>query len=78
MKDSVKGWYKEQFGNCYGNSINENATFKDLNNALKAHKGFYEILGVNNMVIEERVLHKIADLYYGGDYRTISVIRNWY
>lgn len=62
-KSLVKEWYiKEYSTDDLGREINEEITFYDIFYALDRYKDIYEILGVEDSVIRERVFQKLADI----------------
>lgn len=62
-KSLVKEWYiKEYSTDDLGREINEEITFYDIFYALDRYNDIYEVLGVEDSVIRERVFQKLADI----------------
>ena len=62
-KSLVKEWYiKEYSTDDLGREINEEITFYDIFYALDRYKDIYEVLGVEDSAIRERVFRKLADI----------------
>ena len=62
-KSLVKEWYiKEYSTDDLGQEINEEITFYDIFYALDRYKDIYEILGVEDNIVRERVFQKLADI----------------
>ena len=62
-KSLVKEWYiKEYSTDNLGREINEEITFYDIFYALDRYKDIYEVLGVEDSAIRERVFRKLADI----------------
>jgi len=59
----VKEWYlKEYATDDLGNEINDDITFYDIFYALDRYKDIYEVMGVGDSVIRERVFVKLAEI----------------
>ena len=57
----IRDWYiKEYPADEIGAEIDENATFRDLFYALDCYKDVYEIIGVEDSIIRERVFARLA------------------
>ena len=70
LKDKVNIWYKENYNfDELADELKE-FTFLDLLNALKAGDNIYDLLGVADSVIRERVFTKLANTL-NVDYDTI-------
>jgi hypothetical protein len=62
-KTLVKDWYiKEYTTDELGQEINEKITFYDIFYALDRYKNIYEVLGVGDSLVRERVFKKLADI----------------
>lgn len=62
-KSLVKEWYiKEYSTDDLGQEINEEITFYDIFYALDRYNDIYEVLGVEDSAIRERVFRKLADI----------------
>ena len=62
-KSLVKEWYiKEYSTDDLGREINEEITFYDIFYALDRYNDIYEVLGVEDSAIRERVFRKLADI----------------
>lgn len=60
---NVKNWYKDTFPQDeLADEINDNITFYDVFNALDNHKDIYNLLGVDDSVVRERVCYKLDDI----------------
>lgn len=59
----IKEWYMQEYPNDeLGEELKENVTFMDLFNALDRHKNIYELIGVGDSVIRERLFTKLAKI----------------
>ena len=59
----VKDWYKDTFPDDeLGNDINPNITFYDVFETLDHYKDIYELLGVDDSAIRERVFYGLDDM----------------
>ena len=64
----VKEWYKEEYpDDDMGDDIDPEITFDDVFEALDNYQDIYDVLGVGDSIIRERVFTKLADLM-GVDY----------
>ena len=64
----VKEWYKEEYpDDDMGDDIDPEITFDDVFEALDSYQDIYDVLGVGDSIIRERVFTKLADLM-GVDY----------
>lgn len=62
-KNKVKEWYLKEYNTDeLGKKINEEITFYDIFYALDRYKDIYEILGVEDSIVRERVFQKLADI----------------
>lgn len=62
-KNKVKEWYLKEYNTDeLGKEINEEITFYDIFYALDRYKDIYEILGVEDSIVRERVFQKLADI----------------
>lgn len=62
-KSLVKEWYiKEYSTDDLGREINEEITFYDIFYALDRYNDIYEVLGVEDSLLRERVFRKLADI----------------
>ena len=62
-KNKVKEWYLKEYNTDeLGKEINEEITFYDIFYALDRYNDIYEVLGVEDSVIRERVFQKLADI----------------
>lgn len=46
-----------------GPEINPKLTFNDIHKALKAHKEFYELIGVGDSLVRERIFGMMSDVF---------------
>lgn len=61
--EKVKTWYMEQYNTDeLGQEIKEDITFYDIFYALDRHKDVYEVLGVDDSIVRERVFEKLAEI----------------
>lgn len=62
--EKVSEWYKVAFStDSLGTEIDKNITFEDVAKTLIAGKDVYEVLGVGDSVIRERVFEELAKIY---------------
>jgi len=67
----VKEWYITEYTTDeLGNKINDDITFYDIFYGLDTYKDIYDILGVDDSIIRERVFEKLAKIM-GVDYEYI-------
>lgn len=60
---NVKNWYKDTFPQDeLADEINDSITFYDVFNALDNHKDIYNLLGVGDSVVRERVFNALDDI----------------
>ena len=58
LDQNIKSWYANKYPNDdMGQEIKDSVTFTDVKKALKDHENVYDILGVNDSVIRERVFN---------------------
>ena len=63
MDVKLRNWYMENFPTDeLGNDINPDATFQDLLDALEFWWDVYEIIGVGDSVIRERLFAGLAEI----------------
>lgn len=63
MDVKLRNWYIENFPtDDLGNEINPDATFQDLLDALEFWWDVYEIIGVGDSVIRERLFAGLAEI----------------
>lgn len=68
MNQDVREWYTNAFfRDDLGQEINSNVTFEDLFVALDNYKDVYDVLGVHDSLIRERVFVKLSEVM-GVDY----------
>lgn len=69
----IKDWYTGNYETDeLGEEINSTVTFNDLYNALLNNKDIYNLIGVSDSLIRERLFEKLSDLLgveYGDVYR---------
>lgn len=59
----IKEWYtKEYASDDLGEELNENITFMDLFETLDRHKDVYELIGVSDSIVRERLFEKLAEI----------------
>ena len=59
----IKEWYMENYTtDDLGQEINEKATFEDLFKALKNNTDIYDLIGVGDSVIRERLFKELASI----------------
>lgn len=71
LNDGLRLWYGLEYYDddiCW--QINERATFKDLLNALYRGKDVYDVMGVGDSVVRERLFGHLARII-NVDYETI-------
>lgn len=61
LGSNVKDWYAEKYQDDDSSEIN-NITFKDVANAINSNKDVYEVIGVGDSVIRERVFQELANI----------------
>ena len=60
---NVKEWYKSQYPeDKLGSRIKASLKFDDVIDALNNHKSLYEVIGIGDSVIRERIFKKIESL----------------
>ena len=58
LDQNIKSWYTNKYPNDdMGQEIKDDVTFTDIKKAIKNHENVYDILGVNDSVIRERVFN---------------------
>ena len=68
LKLNVKEWYKGEYPtDNLGDRIKEDTTFYDIFYALDNYKDIYDIIGVTDSLVRERIFEKLAELM-GVDY----------
>lgn len=68
MEIKVKEWYMENYPTDeLGIEVRDNLTFTDVFTALDNYKDIYEVLGVGDSLVRERVFNQLAKLI-GVDY----------
>ena len=69
-KESIRDWYMKNYPtDDLGEELND-ATFTDLWNGLNNKTDIYEIMGVGDSVIRERLFERLAEIY-GVDYDVV-------
>ena len=59
----IKDWYRNNYKTDeLGEEINLTVTFNDLYNALLNNKDIYDLIGVSDSLIRERLFEKLSDL----------------
>ena len=59
----IKEWYMENYTtDDLGQEINEKATFEDLFKALENNTDIYDLIGVGDSVIRERLFKELASI----------------
>ena len=59
----IKEWYMENYTtDDLGQEINEKATFEDLFKALENKTDIYDLIGVGDSVIRERLFKELASI----------------
>lgn len=67
-KEQIKQWYRINYpDDDLGNELNDAVTFEDLWNGLHNGSDVYEIIGVADSIIRERLFEHLAEIY-GVDY----------
>ena len=67
----LKEWYTTNYPDDeLGAEINPDATFQNLFDALDQYRGVYEIIGVGDSLVRERLFEGLADVTHY-DYDTI-------
>lgn len=62
IKESVKEWYAQAYpSDDLGKEINGAVTFEDLFTALDTYQDVYEVLGVFDSIVRERVFAELAE-----------------
>jgi len=68
MNELIKDWYTKEYpSDDLGREMNGNATFSDLFETLDNYLDVFDLIGVSDTVIRERVFDKLADIM-GVDY----------
>lgn len=68
----VLDFYKSFYPNDEeGKNINPNLTFSSLLRGMRKGVGFYDMVGVEDSIIRERIFAILADLYANNDYGEI-------
>ena len=63
MKTTLFNWYAENHpSDDLGQEITPDTTFDDLEKVLDSGKNVYQVMGVSDSVIRERLFEKLADL----------------
>lgn len=63
LKLNVKEWYKGEYPtDNLGDRIKEDTTFYDIFYALDNYKDIYDIIGVTDSLVRERIFEKLATL----------------
>ena len=58
LDQNIKSWYANKYPNDdMGQEIKDDVTFTDVKKALKDHENIYDVLGVDDSVIRERVFN---------------------
>ena len=74
--DLIRDWYVEKYPtDDLGPELNGSVTFSTVMRGLKAGKDVYDIMGVGDSIVRERVFSQLADLYANGDYD--KIYRAW-
>ena len=60
---NVKAWYIERFNDDLAQEIDDNITFEEVYHALKMGDDFYEVIGVGDSIIRERIFEELSYLY---------------
>jgi len=62
-KEKVKEWYLKEYQNdSLGEEINGEITFEDVFETLDSYGDVYELIGVGDSVIRERIFLKLAKI----------------
>lgn len=62
-KSNVKEWYLKEYNtDDLGTEINDETTFYDIFWALDRHKDIYELIGVGDSIVRERIFKKLAEI----------------
>lgn len=60
---NVKEWYKKTYNtDKLGNDINGQITFYDIFYALDRYKNIYDVIGVDDSIIRERIFEQLAKI----------------
>ena len=63
MANKIKSWYMATYPtDDMGEYINENVTFKNVLDGMKAKMDIYEIIGAGDSLVRERVFRKLCDI----------------
>ena len=63
LKLNVKEWYKGEYPtDNLGDRIKEDTTFYDIFYALDNYKDIYDIIGVTDSLVRERIFEKLGTL----------------
>lgn len=63
MNTKIKDWYTTTYPTDeLGQKLTENKTFYDLFEALDFHQDIYEMFGIDDSLIRERLFEKLAKL----------------
>lgn len=73
LNKDVRDWYMEAFeSDELGSEIKENLMFRDIVSEMNENKDFYDIIGVSDSIVRERIMSELSDII-NTDY---TVIRN--
>ncbi len=71
MEERLRQWYEETYPeDDLGSEIDEEATFRDLYNAIRNAGNVYEIIGVGDSIIRARCFERLAGII-GKDYNYV-------
>lgn len=71
MEERLKQWYEETYPeDDLGNEIDEEATFGDLDNAIKSAGDVYKTIGVGDSIVRARCFEHLAKII-GRDYNFV-------
>lgn len=63
MESNIKEWYASNFPTDeLGCELNDSVTFDNLFTALDNYKDVYELLGVHDSIVRERVFEKLSEI----------------
>ena len=70
--DKIYDYYTTEFKDDeLGKELNTTITFSSVLRGMKSKKDIYDLIGVGDSIVRERIMGAIADLYYDGDYDCI-------
>ena len=70
--DRIYDYYNAEFADdSLAKKINPQITFQSVRKGMKAGIDIYQLIGVGDSIVRERIMSALADLYHNGDYNYI-------